>query len=277
MPPGPPVLPTLVAEVYGPPGAAYAGLIGEAERSRKFFLKTAGVVDVDTTVETAEPRFRFLVDRDKAALSGLRARPRSPGALALAQAGETVGRVHLDRERRPWTSCCAGRAARALLDPGSGPARFQKPRRRAGALAGVGPLRPGHGAQGHYRKNLQRVVFVTGDTAGLSPVECHPRLEGRRCRTSPCRRLPGQLRRGRGVEDHARRLPRPGHRLRRGPDRHLHPAGPADLVLHHAAGDHGGHPADHDRRHAGFCPAEPVFRRRRSRATPTPSISPPRP
>jgi multidrug efflux pump subunit AcrB len=68
VPPGPPVLQTLVGEVYGPPGASYDSIIKAADRIKENFLKTKGVVDVDTTVETAEPRFRFLVDRQKAAL-----------------------------------------------------------------------------------------------------------------------------------------------------------------------------------------------------------------
>ena len=106
---------------------------------KEFFLKTPGVVDVDTTVETAEPRFRFLVDRDKAALSGLAAAQIARG-VAMAQAGETVGRVHLDRERLPLEILLRWPAARALLDPRPGPALFQKPRRLAGAVTGVGPL-----------------------------------------------------------------------------------------------------------------------------------------
>src|SRR5208337_3442476 len=100
VPPGPPVLQTLVGEVYGPPGAAYPDLIREADEIKDFFVKTSGVVDVNTSAETAEPRFRFSVDRDKAALSGLATAQIARG-LAIAQAGETVGRVHLGPERLP--------------------------------------------------------------------------------------------------------------------------------------------------------------------------------
>ena len=123
VPPGPPVLQTLVGEVYGPPGAAYSGLIQEADKVKEFFLKTPGVVDVDTTVATAEPRFRFLVDRDKAALSGLAAAQIARG-VATAQAGETVGRVHLDC-RTPAPGPPAALAGRGpLLHPRPGPALF---------------------------------------------------------------------------------------------------------------------------------------------------------
>ena len=105
VPPGPPVLQILVGEVYGPPGASYASIITEAERVKENFLKTRGVVDVDTSVSTAEPRFRFLVDRQKAALSGL-SQAQIVRGLATAEAGETVGRVHLAPERLPCRSSC---------------------------------------------------------------------------------------------------------------------------------------------------------------------------
>ncbi len=116
VPPGPPTLQTLVGEIYGPPGGAYAGLIQQAETVKESFLKTVGVVDVDTTVETTEPRFRFLVDRGKAALSGLSEAQIARG-LALAQAGETVGRVHLDRERLPLDILLRWPAARGAPRP----------------------------------------------------------------------------------------------------------------------------------------------------------------
>ncbi len=51
-------------------------------------------------METDEPRFRFLVDRQKAALSGFSQAQIARG-LAMAQAGETVGRVHMPTERLP--------------------------------------------------------------------------------------------------------------------------------------------------------------------------------
>ncbi len=177
VPPGPPDLQTLVGEVYGPPGGAYAGLIQQAETVREFFLKTAGVVDVDTSVETAEPRFRFLVDRDKAALSGLPEAQIARG-VALAQAGETVGRVHLDRERLPLEILLRWPAAVRSSTLGLGQLYFKNP---AGSLVPLQEL--GHfdldtAPKAIMRKNLERVVFVTGDTAGLSPVNAILKLMG---------------------------------------------------------------------------------------------------
>ncbi|MDD2901278.1 MAG: efflux RND transporter permease subunit [Syntrophales bacterium] len=169
VPPGPPVLQTLVAEVYGPPGASYAGIIKEAERVKGFFLKTAGVVDVDTTVETPEPRFRFLVDRQKAALSGLSQYQIARG-LAVAEAGENVGRVHVPTERLPLEIFLRGPLAWRSSTLTLGQLYFKTPAGAMTPLQELGHFDLDQAPKSIMRKNLERVVFVTGDTAGASPV-----------------------------------------------------------------------------------------------------------
>src|SRR5580765_3309588 len=68
VPPGPPVLQTLVAEVYGP---AQDGRIRIAKQIRDLWKRTDGVVDVDWYVEDDQPKYRLLVDKVKAALNGI--------------------------------------------------------------------------------------------------------------------------------------------------------------------------------------------------------------
>ena len=68
VPPGPPVLQTLVAEVYGDDRAAQ---LDAARRIRGIFERTPGVVDVDWYVEDPQPGYRFVVDKEKAALNGI--------------------------------------------------------------------------------------------------------------------------------------------------------------------------------------------------------------
>ena len=70
MPPGPPVLQTLVAEVYGPTEEARLKL---AEQVRAIFKRTEGVVDVDAYIEADQPKARFVIDKEKAALHGVSA------------------------------------------------------------------------------------------------------------------------------------------------------------------------------------------------------------
>lgn len=68
VPPGPPVLSPIVAEVYGPDEA---GRRQVAKALRAVFQKTPGVVDVDDSSIAAAPRKLLLIDRRKAALLGV--------------------------------------------------------------------------------------------------------------------------------------------------------------------------------------------------------------
>ena len=68
MPPGPPVLSTLVAEVYPAPHQSRAELRADARYVRGLFEHEPGVVDVDDTLEAERPRFVFRVDQEKASL-----------------------------------------------------------------------------------------------------------------------------------------------------------------------------------------------------------------
>ena len=70
VPPGPPVLQTLVAEVYGPD---YQQQIELAKQIKHIFQTTPGVVDVDWYVEDPQTKYDLKVDLDKAALHGVSA------------------------------------------------------------------------------------------------------------------------------------------------------------------------------------------------------------
>jgi multidrug efflux pump subunit AcrB len=68
VPPGPPVLSTLVAEVYGPD---YQEQIKVAEQVKEILKNTADVVDIDWMVEDAQTEYRLEIDREKAMLNGI--------------------------------------------------------------------------------------------------------------------------------------------------------------------------------------------------------------
>ena len=168
VPPGPPVLETLVAEVYGPD---YKGQMELAAKIKKIFQDTPGVVDVDWYVEDPQTKYDLKTDLEKAALQG----------VSAAEVSRTV-QIGLN-----------GASAGLLHDPSSREdipieVRLSRPDR-----SGIEQLRnlklPGPtGAQvslreitdvdetaidkSVYRKNLRPVVYVTGDVAGVveSPV-----------------------------------------------------------------------------------------------------------
>ena len=91
VPPGPPVLSPLVAEVYGPD---YAGQrrIARALATRQF-ATTDGIVDIDTSVEADAPHEVLALDRTRAARLGV-AQATVTDAIAMAVAGSDATYVH---------------------------------------------------------------------------------------------------------------------------------------------------------------------------------------
>jgi len=90
VPPGPPVLSPIVAEVYGPD---YAGQLETAERLRKLFASSPDIVDVDSSVEEEAPKLLFRVDQRKAALMGVQQRD-IVYTVGAAVAGDDVTPLH---------------------------------------------------------------------------------------------------------------------------------------------------------------------------------------
>ncbi|PPD36493.1 MAG: acriflavine resistance protein B, partial [Methylomonas sp.] len=170
IPPGPPVLSTLVAEVYGPPEAGYADIIGVAKRIRSDMEHTQGVVDVDDFIEAEHGKLHFLIDHGKAAALGVTT-AQVATILKLANAGDVAGQLHRDGERKPLLiNLRLPRAARSseadLLALPVQTATGQLVR-----LSEIGQFSQGLGETAIYHKNLQRVAYVTGEMAGRSPVE----------------------------------------------------------------------------------------------------------
>ena len=168
VPPGPPVLQTLVAEVYGPD---YPGQIEVARKVREIFEKTEGVVDTDWYVEDDQPRYRFEVDQAKAALNGV-STEQVAETLRLAVSGMTVGLLHLPREKEDVPIVLRlPRAERSKL-------HGLKSVRVAGRQGNTVPLgelvrvKEEVAGKSIYHKNLMPVVYVTADVAGKveSPV-----------------------------------------------------------------------------------------------------------
>ncbi len=168
VPPGPPVLQTLVAEIYGPD---YSRQIEIAKQVQTIFDRTAGVVDVDTYVEDDQLQYRFTVDREKAALSGV-AQSEIETSLRLALSGVKVGSLHDERESEevairvevPRALRSSVEALRSLQVSGSG-----------GKLVSLGTLvaiEESTASKSIFHKNLMPVVYVTADVAGSeeSPV-----------------------------------------------------------------------------------------------------------
>ena len=168
VPPGPPVLQTLVAEIYGPD---YERQIENARQVRAVFEQTPGVVDVDWYMEEDQRQLVFRFDQEKAALHGISAE-QVEEVLRIAEAGMDVGLLHAPGEvedvRIRLRLPIGQRAEISNLLP--------LPVRGAdGALVPLGELVQVENSIGEHsihRKNLLPVVYVTGDISGEeeSPV-----------------------------------------------------------------------------------------------------------
>ncbi|TXH73115.1 MAG: efflux RND transporter permease subunit [Lysobacteraceae bacterium] len=97
VPPGPPVLAPLVAEVYGPDENTRRNVALALEQRLR---KTEGIVDIDTTVEAPSPREILVVDRERAARLGI-AQAEIADALAAAVGGFDATYVQDGLSRRP--------------------------------------------------------------------------------------------------------------------------------------------------------------------------------
>jgi multidrug efflux pump subunit AcrB len=169
-PPGPPVLSTLVAEVYGPLEARYEDVIAVSKGIRSQMEKTAGVVDVDDWSEADHGKVIYRLDREKAALAGISVAEVAE-TLRLAIGGSPGGLVHVPGERLPLelTVQLPRELRSSLQDLGA-----LRVRSRGGALVPlgeIGTLKDAWGEKTIYHKNLERLALVTGEMAGRSPVE----------------------------------------------------------------------------------------------------------
>ena len=100
VPPGPPVLSTLVAELYGDEFTQYSELQQAAKIVEHRLKQEPYVVEVDSTVGSDQPKFRFVSDKIKAALSGI-STANINQTLTVANAGKVAGYLYVDDEATP--------------------------------------------------------------------------------------------------------------------------------------------------------------------------------
>jgi multidrug efflux pump subunit AcrB len=181
VPPGPPVLQTLVAEIYGPTEQDRLAL---ARKVIDIFHNTPGVVDTDWYIEANQPKVRFVIDKEKAALHDISAETISE-TLRIAVGGESVDLLHVPREKEdvnivlqlPLASRTSPEELLALRVRSGDANALPEP----GSTTGVPPLIPLRELvaieqtitdKSIYHKNLMPVTYVIGDVAGAveSPV-----------------------------------------------------------------------------------------------------------
>ncbi len=168
VPPGPPVLSTLVLEFYGPDDAKRDAL---ALRAKALLESTPGIVDVDSYVGELAPRERLEVDREKATLNGIPADSIARTA-SLALGGQTVGLAHVQDAREPVEIRLRLPEALRRDDRALRSIRLMSRNGTPISLAELTTRQPGTVDRSIYHKNLRRVSYVIADVAGRqeSPV-----------------------------------------------------------------------------------------------------------
>jgi multidrug efflux pump subunit AcrB len=170
VPPGPPVLQTLVAEIYGPDARRRTELAAEI---KAIFERTPGVVDTDWYVEAPHTKVTLSVDGEKAAAAGLSASAVA-SVVRMAGSGEVVGLLHDARAREDVPIVMRlPRASRSLE-------AIQSLRLSGTRPVAVGELTRAVRTEEEpslYHKNLQPVTYVTGDMAGENESPVYAILE----------------------------------------------------------------------------------------------------
>jgi multidrug efflux pump subunit AcrB len=169
VPPGPPVFSTIVAEVYGPPDASYDQICTQAATVRRMVEHTYQVVDVDDSVDAPQGKYTFVVDRTKAGLHGITEDEVAQSARIFL-GGESPTILHSNTERLPLDV-----NLRLPRDLRSRPEDMASIRVKGadGSMVPfneLGELKASTVDKTIYRKNMKRVVFVTAEMAGRSPV-----------------------------------------------------------------------------------------------------------
>ena len=171
LPPGPPVLASLVAEVYGRPDQSYDDLIAAAGTMARRLRVEPGVAEVDDTVESPAKKLVFVTDQEKAALNGVSV-DEIARTLRLVLAGGDAGTVRLPGERNPLrVELRLPRAIRSSLHDLAA-IRVKGITGQFTPLSELGRWESTRVDQTIYHKNLERVVYVTAETLGRTPAEC---------------------------------------------------------------------------------------------------------
>jgi len=185
VPPGPPVLSTLVAELYGDEYTQYEDLQNAAKLVENRFKQEPFVVEVDSTVGADQTQLSFITDKIKAALSGVSTKSINQ-ALNVANYGEIAGYLHVDNEATPlainvklpieqretvadfYRLAIKGQAGIVQMSTAQGIDIAPQPLVPLGEL---GVFEQRIADKSIFHKDLKPVVYVTADISGRTPSE----------------------------------------------------------------------------------------------------------
>ena len=185
VPPGPPVMSTLVAELYGDEYTQYQALRDAAKLVENRLSVEPHVVEVDSMVGEDQYRLRFITDKEKAALSGVSTADINQ-SLAVANLGQTISYMQDDNDASPLAiklrlpsqeRSTINELARIVVKGQSGIVQKATPQgidiapQSVVALGELGYFKKEINDKPIYHKDLKPVVYVTADISGRTPAE----------------------------------------------------------------------------------------------------------
>ena len=168
VPPGPPVMSTLVAEIYGPDYETQKEI---AHQVKGLFANTTDVVDIDWHMEDDQYEYKFNVLKEKAALLGLSTQ-QVVHSLQMALGGHEVTQLYQEKEHDQVGVMLRFKESERSDISDLKKVNIMSPTGQVVALGDVVEIERGLQDKSIYRKNQKRVVYVTADVAGEleSPV-----------------------------------------------------------------------------------------------------------
>ncbi len=185
VPPGPPVMSTLVAEIHADTLVSYQTQREAAANVMERLAREPQVAEIDSTVEHPQQRIRFVTDKQKAALSGVSTEDIDE-TLSIANLGGFAGYMQLPRETTPLpielrlaikdrTSLSDFRRLRVKGRPGivqeSSTQGLESAPQPLVSIGELGVFEQQWADQSIYHKDLQPVVYVTAELSGRTPAE----------------------------------------------------------------------------------------------------------
>jgi len=171
VPPGPPVIATVVAEVYGKSFLqSYDELIRASKQVRKIMESIPGIVDVDDTLVAPQRKVVWAVDRVKAGVLGVSNNQVAQLVSDMIEGGE-YGSLRLPDQVHPVRIIARLPRANRAVPEEIGTFMVKTPQGHMVYLSELGWFEERTIDQPIYHKNLKPVVYVFGETAGLPPPE----------------------------------------------------------------------------------------------------------
>ena len=174
VPPGPPVLQTLVAEIYGPDYETVKFMAGDIAKK---FKEADGVVDIDTYVEDTSERYILNIDREKSALNGL-SYSDVMSAAELGMRGSKFSLMHdPDEIEDTFINVTPPEKSRSSVQNILNMYAFSRSTGRATPLSEIMNIDKTYDNINIYHKNLKHVSYVVADVAGSEESPVYPILK----------------------------------------------------------------------------------------------------